>query len=69
MHSITINKKETMNLKNCDIYVGGFEVRKGMENILKFQSQYQTKKEKRDQQYRNEREVQQYSKSHSYKNM
>lgn len=58
-----------MNLKNCDIYVGGFEVRKGMENVLKFQSQYQTKKEKTDQQYRNEREVQQYSKSHSYKNI
>lgn len=35
-----------MNLKNCDIYVGGFEVRKGMEDVLKFQSQYQTKKEK-----------------------
>lgn len=44
MHAITINKKETMNLKNCDIYVGGFEVRKGMEDVLKFQSQYQTKK-------------------------
>lgn len=45
MHVININKKGTMNLKNCELYMGGFEVRKGMEDLLKFQSQNQTKKE------------------------
>lgn len=47
MYAITINNKETMNFKNWEIYVGGFEVRKGMEDVLKYQSQNQTKKEKK----------------------